>query len=183
MLPGSLDTHEQPGVLRASACAWSAQRADVCVNMLARLYLPACLPACCCQAANAKRGMEMGGYGGAPQPKKRKSKKGDDSDPDEVRWWCWHVRCTVPSCCLPRGCGSVFPGMQQGLWLSCPCVNAAAPLGLHCLGHTSAECRPLQGLHTPHTQPHTTHTDFHTRPSTHTRLLTCLPSACLLPTV
>jgi hypothetical protein len=33
--------------------------------------------------ANAKRGMEMGGYG-APQPKKRKSKKGDDSDPDEV---------------------------------------------------------------------------------------------------
>lgn len=27
--------------------------------------------------------MEMGGYG-PPQPKKRKSKKGDDSDPDEV---------------------------------------------------------------------------------------------------
>jgi hypothetical protein len=27
----------------------------------------------------------MAGFGGQPQPKKRKSKKGDDSDPDEVR--------------------------------------------------------------------------------------------------
>lgn len=50
---------------------------------------------CCAavQAAAAKRGqMEMGGFGGQPQPKKRKSKKGDDSDPDEVRWF----RCLCP---------------------------------------------------------------------------------------